>query len=99
MAISRDLAGAAIVAAGLAIGGLFVGSGFARMRTSDRYVTVKGISERQVKADLAIWPLHLVAANDDLSKAHAQISESVTRIKTFLAANQLDPAQAELQDF
>jgi len=99
MAISRDLAGAAIVAAGIAIGGLLVGGGFARMRTNDRYVTVKGISERQVKADLAIWPLHLVAANDDLSKAHAQISESVARIKTFLAANQLDPTQAELQDF
>lgn len=55
---TRDLAGAGIVALGLAAGGLFVGSGFARMRTSDRYVTVKGISEREVKADLAIWPLH-----------------------------------------
>jgi hypothetical protein len=99
MAISRDLAGAAIVAAGLAIGGLFVGSGFARMRTSDRYVTVKGISERQVKADLAIWPLHLVAADNDLTRAHTQIEASVARIKTFLATYQLDSAQAELQDF
>ena len=99
MAISRDLAGAAIVAAGLAIGGLFVGSGFARMRTSDRYVTVKGISERQVKADLAIWPLHVVAADNDLTRAHAQIEASVSKIKTFIASYQLDSAQAELQDF
>jgi hypothetical protein len=99
MAISRDLAGAAILAAGLAIGGLFVGGGFARMRTSDRYVTVKGISERQVKADLAIWPLHLVAADNDLTRAHTQIEASVARIKAFLATYQLDSAQAELQDF
>lgn len=99
MAISRELAGAGILAAGLALGGLFVGSGFSRMRTNDRYVTVKGISERQVKANLAIWPLHLVAADNDLSKAHAQIESSVARIKTFLASYQLDSGQAELQDF
>jgi hypothetical protein len=99
MANGRDRAAAGIIAAGLAIGGLFVGSGFARMRTSDRYVTVKGISERQVKADLAIWPLHLVAADNDLSKAHAQLESSIARIKTFVASYQLDSSQAELQDF
>lgn len=99
MANGRDWAAAGIIAAGLAIGGLFVGSGFSRMRTSDRYVTVKGISERQVKADLAIWPLHLVAADNDLAKAHAQLESSVARIKTFLTSYQIDSAQAELQDF
>jgi hypothetical protein len=99
MASGRDLAAAGIIAAGLAIGGLFVGSGFARMRTSDRYVTVKGISEREAKADLAIWPLHLVAADNDLSKAHTQIEGSVARIRTFLTTYQIDTSQAELQDF
>jgi len=69
------------------------------MRTSDRYVTVKGISEREAKADLAIWPLHLVAADNDLSKAHAQIEASVSRIRTFLASYQIDTAQTSVQDF
>jgi hypothetical protein len=96
---ARDLVGAGIIAVGLAIGGLFVGNGFARMRTADRYVTVKGISEREVRADLAIWPLRLVAASDDLSRAHSQLEGSVSRIRTFLASYQLDTAQAELQDF
>ena len=99
MASGRDLAAAGIIATGLAVGGLFVGSGFARMRTSDRYVTVKGISEREAKADLAIWPLHLVAADNDLAKAHSQIEGSVARIRTFLTTYQIDTSQAELQDF
>ncbi len=96
---TRDLAGAGILALGLAVGGLLVGSGFARMRTSDRYVTVKGISEREVKADLAIWPLHLVAADNDLTKAHAQIESSISRIRTFLGSFQIDTSQIVLQDF
>ena len=96
---TRDLAGAGILALGLTLGGLFVGSGFARMRTSDRYVTVKGISEREVKADLAIWPLHLVAADNDLTKAHAQIESSVARIRTFLSSYQIDTSNVTLQDF
>jgi uncharacterized protein len=96
---ARDLAGAAILALGVALGGLFVGSGFARARAADRFVTVKGISEREVRADLAIWPLHLVAADNDLSRAHAQIASSVSRIRAFLASNQIDTTQSELQDF
>jgi len=99
MATARELAAAGIIAAGLAVGGLFIGGGVARMRTGDRYVTVKGISEREVRADLAIWPLRIVAADNDLGRAHAQIQESVGKIRTFLAANQLDTAQAELQEF
>jgi len=96
---ARDLAGAAILALGVALGGLFVGSGFARARAADRFVAVKGISEREVRADLAIWPLHLVAADNDLSRAHAQIESSVSRIRAFLASNQVDTTQSELQDF
>jgi hypothetical protein len=83
---ARDLAGAATLALGVALGGLFVGSGFARARAADRFVAVKGISEREVRADLAIWPLHLVAADNDLSRAHAQIESSVSRIRAFLAS-------------
>jgi uncharacterized protein len=96
---ARDLAGAAILALGVALGGAFVGGGFARARAADRFVTVKGISEREVRADLAIWPLRLVAADNDLSRAHAQIESSVSKIRTFLASNQIDTTQSELQDF
>jgi uncharacterized protein len=48
---------------------LFIGGGFARARSADRCVTVKGISQREIKADLAIWPLRIVAASDDLTPA------------------------------
>ena len=91
--------GNVILALGLAAAGLLAGWGFARGRAADRYVTVKGVSEREVKADLAIWPLRVVAADNDLTRAHASLQQSVGRIREFLVRHQLDTANAALQDF
>jgi uncharacterized protein len=41
---------ALLLAAGVALGGAFVGMGFARGRASERFVEVKGLSEKPVKA-------------------------------------------------
>ena len=88
-----------ILAAAIALAGLFIGVGFARGRASDRFVTVKGVSERAVRADLAIWPLHLVAADDSLGRAHAKLDEGVRRVRQFLAQQGIDTAAVALQDF
>ena len=90
MTTDRTIVGSAILAVGLLLAGLFVGGGFARGRDADRYVTVKGVSEREAQADLAIWPLGIVAADNDLSRAHASLLRSVAQIKSFLARNQID---------
>ena len=46
----RSFLAAAVLAAGIAIGGGLVGWGFARGRTADRYVEVKGLAERKQPA-------------------------------------------------
>lgn len=88
-----------ILSAGIALAGLLVGSGISRSRTADRFVTVKGISEREARADLVIWPLRVVAADNDLARANAQLQGSVARIYLFLASQGVDTAGTELQDF
>jgi len=90
---------AIILGVGIALAGLFVGVGFARGRSADRFVTVKGISEREVRADLAIWPLRLVAADNDLGRAHASLQASVKQVLDFLGRQQIDTSEAALQDF
>ena len=88
-----------VLAVGLVLGGWAAGNGVARSRLGDRFVTVKGISEREVTADLAIWPLRLVAADNDLARAQSRLQSNVREIFQFLARHQIDTAQVTLQDF
>ncbi|MDE3153888.1 MAG: SIMPL domain-containing protein [Acidobacteriota bacterium] len=97
--MDRSLVSSFLLAAGIATGGFLVGQGFARGRAAEHVVTVKGISERNVTADLAIWPLRISAASNDLSAANAQIQQSIQQIRQFLTRYKIDPSQASLQDF
>lgn len=80
---------AALLALGLTLGGALAGAGFARLRTSDRTVTVKGVSEREARADLAIWPLRIVAADDDLTAANASLARQLAIVQQFLTEHGL----------
>src|SRR5262245_44190584 len=89
---------AALLALGLAIGGGLAGWGFARGRSSDRYVEVKGLAEREVSADLALWPLRFVASANDLAAAQAQIARSTEQVMAFLKRQGIDASATELRD-
>jgi hypothetical protein len=52
---------AAVLAVGVVGAGALVGRGVIDARTGDRGVTVRGLSERGVKADLAVLPLRFAA--------------------------------------
>jgi hypothetical protein len=53
----RWLASAGVLAIGVVVGGYLLGNGLVRAREADRSVTVRGLAERNVTADLAIWTL------------------------------------------
>ena len=61
-----------LLALGLIIGGWVLGDEIKATRLSDRYVSVKGLVERKVKSDLAIWPLTYKEAGDDLAALYAK---------------------------
>jgi hypothetical protein len=99
MNIDRGTIRTLILAVGVALAGLLAGNGFARARAADRYVTVKGVSEREVRADLAIWPLHLVGADNDLTAANAKLTRSIAGVRAFLLKHGIDTSQIQMTDF
>jgi uncharacterized protein len=93
----RSLATAGLIALGLALGGWFIGHGFATGRASDRYVEVKGLAEREATADLALWPLRYVSTGDDLTAAQAQITRNTRQVFAFLSRTGIDTTAVQLQ--
>jgi uncharacterized protein len=63
---------------------------------SDRYVTVKGLVERKVKSDLAIWPLSYKEAGDDLSVVYAKTESDKKAVLQFLDQQSIQPAEIEM---
>lgn len=88
-----------ILAVGVALAGWFVGDGFVRGRTADRYVSVKGVSERDVQANMALWPLRFVSTDDNLARAQQKFDESKRAVLAFLAQHSVDATRVELQGF
>jgi hypothetical protein len=84
------------LAVGVALSGFFIGRGFVQSRTADRFVTVKGVSEREVKADLALWPIRFVAASNNLSQAQAEIARSTHQVVALLARHAIDTSTVEV---
>ena len=95
----RSLVQTVILAIAMIVAGLAIGAGFARGRDGDRFVTVKGVSERDVQADLAIWPLNLVVADNDLARAQAKIQADLVKVRAFLGRNALDTTTIALQGY
>lgn len=91
-------AAGAMIAVGLAVAGWLVGMGFSEGRQFDRYVTVKGVSERTVTADLAIWPLRVVATGANLSDVQGAVAKQQEAVLRFLAEAGIEAGDIELQD-
>ena len=94
----RTLVASIILAIGVAIGGWSIGHGFVAGRQADRYVTVKGLAERDVKADLALWPIRFVRTNDDLGQAQQAIERDTRTVVAFLARHGIDTTQVRRQN-
>ena len=81
----RWLASAAILSAGLVVGGFVLGDGLSRAKAADRSVTVRGLAERNVTADLATWTIAYSANAPDLATAQGEIDRDSQELRAFFA--------------
>lgn len=73
----------AIGAIGIMAGGWFAGSGLVRMKEAERSVTVRGLSERDVRADLASWTISYSTSAGDLASAQAAAEADTRSIQAY----------------
>ena len=78
------LTAAVILAAGLILSGYFIGNFFVKAKKYDRSVVVKGLAEKEVLADLAIWPMKFTEASNDLTEIEKNINAKSGVVIDFL---------------
>ncbi|MCF8384007.1 MAG: SIMPL domain-containing protein [Chlorobium sp.] len=80
----------AFLCAGLVLAGYLVSSGFVTLKALERSVSVKGLSEKEVPADIAIWPIKFEVAADDLGALVSGIEEKNRVVYDFLISSGFD---------
>jgi hypothetical protein len=78
------LIAAALVGAGLALAGLFVSGGLERFRMADRSISVKGLAEKDVESDFAIWTLNFRRAGNEFAGVQQALAGDREKVLGFL---------------
>ncbi len=91
-------AAALVVAFSVTAAGWFVGRGVEQTRSYDRFVTVKGLAERAVTADRAVWPITFVATDDSLQVAQEAIERDTQVVRSFLSGHGIGDNEVEVQN-
>jgi hypothetical protein len=66
---------AVILAVGLAVSAFIISTGLGHFKALDRSVEVKGLAEREVPADVAIWPISFVETGNDLGDLYKTLQD------------------------
>jgi hypothetical protein len=85
-----------LIALGVSVGGLLAGRGFKEARLGDRFVTVKGVAEREVEADLAVWNIQFTAGGNDLGAVQRTIAGNLELTLAFLERYGIDRTQVSV---
>lgn len=72
---------------GLIGSGLAIGRALERFRVEERTISVKGLAEREVKADMAVWTLQTKITTNDLVEGSRHIELNQAKIIDFLKSN------------
>ena len=81
-----------VLALGFIAGCWVLATALVEFKAMDRYVSVKGLAEREVPADLAMWPISYSAGADTLSDLDAGLAQSRTQVMAFLKEQGLGQA-------
>jgi hypothetical protein len=72
---------------GLSVLGYRIGSSALEIKQFERSVSVKGLAEREVSADIAIWPIQFTRASNDLAELYESLEKDTKLIVDFLGSN------------
>ena len=78
---------------GLSTLGYFFKSAIVEYKQFDRTVNVKGLSEKEYKADIVIWPITYTEVSNNLEEIYNSIDKNNEKIDNFLLSNGIEKSE------
>ncbi len=78
-----------IIALGFALVGIFIGQGLRQFSNDNRVVSVKGLAEMEVNADMVTWPLVYKELSNDLPTLYKELNAKNAKVVSFLTSKGL----------
>ena len=97
-----DRGSSVVLALGLCVGliggALILARSLQEIRKGERFVTVKGVAERDVKADLAVWGMKVRVAGNDLAEVGRSLEATRAKVLQFLSEKGFTADEVSSQD-
>jgi hypothetical protein len=84
---------ALILALGVVVAGYLLGDGLRRAKMAERSVTVRGLAERNVTADLATWTISYSEEGPELGPVQSAVDEKSRAVRAFFARAGFKPEE------
>jgi uncharacterized protein len=97
MESSWRLMAAAVIGAGIAASGYLVGKGLTGFRGDFRTITVKGLAEKSVEADFAMWNVSFRRAGTEFAQVQQQLVSDRDKVLAFLKARGFTEVELEVR--
>jgi len=88
---------ALLLAVGIYAGGFFIGDGISNWNSGRRIIAVKGLSEKEVPASVAVWTVAYAATGNDLNAINRKLSDSTKSVVAFLKNAGFDEKDMSVQ--
>ena len=90
------------LALGIVVAGYLIGEALVQTRSSQRAVSVRGLAERELPANLALWPIVFSVTANELGDLQQRADQAVAKVRAFLAsdfpAEQISVSAPRVQD-
>ena len=84
------------ISLGLFLLGFEIKDSLLKVKGLERSVVAKGLSEKEVKADVVIWPISFTRANNNLEQLYSDLEKDVETIKSFLISKGIKDSEITL---
>jgi len=91
-----------VIIAGLFVGlgltflGLFIYKAITHFKLTERVVSVKGLAEKEVKANIAIWPITFKQVSNDLNSLYKDMENKQKLLISFLKDNRFSDEEISI---